>query len=250
MDGRVSAPRHLVTAHQANYLPYLGFFQKILVSDLFVLVDDTQFVKRGAFGWIHRNRILGSDGEPLWLTVPALTHDRYDQKISEVEIDNRRDWRRKHWRSLALCYAKAPHFKEHAATLEAIYAQPWTHLLPLSRALIEWFLAALSIRTPLRVASEYGITGQGSDYVLELARKTGATHYLSGTHGRDYLKTEDFAAASCGLVFQDFTCLSYPQGRGERFQSHLCALDALFWNGADGTRRLLEAGARYEIPAL
>lgn len=240
--------RRLVTAHQANYLPYLGFFEKISVSDVFVLVEDTQFVKRGEFGWIHRNRILGTDGQPLWLTVPVKTHDRYLQKISGTEIDQARDWRRKHWRSIQTCYRTAPHFAALAPRFEEVYATSWDRLLPLSDALITLILDILGVRTPTMRSTELGLVRTGSDYVLELAQKTGATHYLSGVHGRDYLRQEDFAAAGVGLVFQDFACLPYPQRGKGAFTSHLSVLDALFFTGAEGVRRLLRQGARYQVP--
>lgn len=240
--------RHLVTAHQANFLPYLGFFEKILVSDAFVLVDDTQFVKRGAFGWIHRNRILGSGDEPLWLTVPVVTHGRYEQKILEVEIDNARDWRRKHWRSIVFAYRHAPYFKELGPGLEAIYANEWGKLFDLSRSVIAWVLEILKVSMPVSLASSLEIGGSGSGYVLELARKSGATHYLSGIHGKDYLNVTDFEKAGMGLVFQDFSCLPYFQGKRKSFVSHLAIIDALFWTGAEGTRQLMQSGGKSALP--
>lgn len=240
--------RRLVTAHQANYLPYPGFFEKIGVADLFVLVDDTQFVKRGPFGWIHRNRILGAGAEALWLTVPVKTHDRYLQKIGEVEIDGAREWRRKHWKSLQFCYRSAPFFAELGPRFEALYERDWKKLLPLSAAMIELILDILGIRTPIILSSSLGLEGKGSDYVLELARKTEATHYLSGVHGRDYLDLESFSKAGVGLVFQDFECLPYAQGAASAFVPRLSIIDALFFAGPEGTRRLLEDGSRYQVP--
>ena len=58
----------LLTGHQPNYLPYLGFFEKLVRADFFLVVDNVQFVKRGPFGWIHRNKVRTSvcadGGEP------------------------------------------------------------------------------------------------------------------------------------------------------------------------------------------
>ena len=77
-----------LTAHQPNYLPYGGFFQKITAADEFLIVDTTQFVKRGPFGWIHRNKIRTPNG-PIWLTLPVLSKGRFDQKIHEVDAQHR-----------------------------------------------------------------------------------------------------------------------------------------------------------------
>ncbi|MBF0198160.1 MAG: WbqC family protein [Planctomycetes bacterium] len=238
----------LVTAHQANYLPYLGFFEKISVSDLFVLVDDTQFVKRGAFGWIHRNRILGPNG-PQWLTVPVQTHERYHQKISETKISNGINWRRKHLRAIEVAYRKSPYYKEYYPFFEEFYHKEWVNLLDISQVFIEWCMGILEIKTPLLLSSSLGLKGQSSEYVLELAQKSGASHYLSGIHGRDYLALDEFEEHKMGLVFQEFKCLSYPQSsnKGE-FISHLSILDALFNVGAEGVKELMVKGAQYELP--
>ncbi|HVR84338.1 MAG TPA: WbqC family protein, partial [Planctomycetota bacterium] len=91
----------ILTGHQPNYLPYAGFFEKIARSDRFLVVDNVQFVKRGTFGWMHRNRIRSGSPEGWdWLSVPILSKGRYTQEIREAEIDNSTPWPRKHWRSI------------------------------------------------------------------------------------------------------------------------------------------------------
>ena len=55
---------------QPSYLPWLGYFDQLYKSDVFVLYDDVQYDKHG---WRNRNRIK-TDKRPLWLTVPVLTH--------------------------------------------------------------------------------------------------------------------------------------------------------------------------------
>ena len=243
-----SAKRHLVTAHQANYLPYLGFFEKVSVSDLFVLVDDTQFVKRGNFGWIHRNRILSPQG-PQWLTIPVETHDKYDQLISEVQISQKTPWRRKHIRSIEVAYRKSPYFEELFPELNIIYEREWTDLLSISSEMINWILKQLKIETPQVRSSSLNLKGKSSEYVLELAKNSGATHYLSGMHGKDYLDLELFESEKMGLVFQDFNCVPYLQGKhAKMFTPYLSALDALFWVGPESTLKLLKQGSRYKIP--
>jgi hypothetical protein len=242
-----AAQRTIVTAHQANYLPYLGFFEKISVSDLFVLVDDTQFVKRGSFGWIHRNKILGPNGSQ-WLTLPVETHGKYDQSIADVKISQKTPWRRKHLRSLEVAYRKSPFYDQLFPGLKDIYEQEWDNLLAISSKLINWVLVTLKIKTPQMLSSSLGLKGSSTDYVLELAQKSGASHYLSGLHGRDYLDLEIFKTAKMGLIFQDFTCLPYTQGKQSEFVSHLSTLDALFWIGPEKTCELLKAGSNYKIP--
>ena len=229
----------LVTGHQPNYLPYPGFFEKIARADLFVLVDNVQFVKRGPFGWIHRNRIkVGSAWE--WLTVPVLTKGKFTQTIRETEINNAEPWRRKHWRTIERSYARAPCFSLYADEWKRVYEREWKWLWELSAEVLRLVLKALSIDTPVRIASELGIQGKGSEYVLDLCRKTGATAYLSGVHGRDYLDEPSFREAGVSLMFQDFPPLRYRQTPPEPFLENLAILDLLFNCGPDSRRYLLE----------
>ena len=117
----------LLTAHQPNYLPYPGFFQKIAAADEFLVVDTTQFVKRGPFGWIHRNRIRNHQGAQ-WLSLPVLHKGRYTQRICDTLLNPKLPWRHKHWRSIELNYGKAPHWAEYHAGLREIYEREWSEL--------------------------------------------------------------------------------------------------------------------------
>jgi hypothetical protein len=92
---------------QPTYLPYLGYFQLMAASDVFVFLDDVQFARRS---WQSRNRILTADGE-LMLTVPVKKHDR-DTAISDIEIDDGQGWRDKHLAAMRHAYGKRPGFAE------------------------------------------------------------------------------------------------------------------------------------------
>lgn len=58
-----------VAIHQPNYLPWLGFFDKMSRSDVFVILDDVQFPKGAPGTWISRARIA-MNGQRRWLSVP------------------------------------------------------------------------------------------------------------------------------------------------------------------------------------
>ena len=219
----------LLTAHQPNYLPYPGFFQKIAAADEFLVVDTTQFVKRGPFGWIHRNKIRTPNG-PIWLTLPVLHKGRYDQSIAEVELDPRKDWAKKHWKSLEWNYRKAPHWEEYAPGLKAIYEQSWSHLSPLTTAIIRWCLDVLELDRPVHIASELAAEGASTEYIIAFCKELGADEFLSGKHGRDYLAVERFPEENIELHFQDYTPPVYSPP-GEEPIENLSIIDQLFWTG-------------------
>ena len=230
----------ILTGHQPNYLPYAGFFHKIATADRFMLVDNVQFVKRGTFGWMHRNRIrTGSPRGWDWLSVPVLTKGRYTQKVSEAVIDPAVTWARKHWRSIEWNYRRARFFKEYADEFRALYERPWSGLCELSGAFIGLLLRLLGIHRTVELTSTMGVAGESTGLVLAMCRAAGADAYLSGVHGRDYLDAAEFERQGVRLLFQEYTGPVYPQCWPGPFVPDLSVIDLLFNCGPESRRVLL-----------
>ncbi len=233
----------LVTAHQPNYLPYPAFFDKMARADLLVILDNVQYVKRGQFGWINRNRIR-MDDTWMWLTVPVETKGKRYQPIRDVKTVEGDLWPQKHWKSIQYQYRKAPHFDRYADDLARIYQeQCWDNLLDVNLATIRLIAAALDIATPISLASELGVDGRASELLGNICRATGADGYLSGMHGRDYLAPDVFRDADLSLEFQNFGPLEYPQHHGGDFVENLSTIDLLMNCGPDSRGHLDGAGA-------
>mgnify|MGYP006101461985 CR=1 FL=1 len=64
-----------------GYMPNLGFFKKIQSCDIFVFLDDVQFVKDR---FDNRNRIKSSDGI-TWITVP-LARPVFGKEMNTMQI--------------------------------------------------------------------------------------------------------------------------------------------------------------------
>ncbi len=86
----------ILTAHQPVYLPWLGLFHKIALSDKFVLFNEVQYLPRD---WMNRNKIKTTMGE-IFLTVPVLKKGHRDKKIHEIKINNNTNWKKKHFKSI------------------------------------------------------------------------------------------------------------------------------------------------------
>lgn len=223
-----------LAAHQPQYLAWLGYYHKIALCDLFVFLDCVQYKKRE---FQNRNRIRDRGGRTHWLTIPVRSRGRYEQRFLEVEIDNSVDWRRTHREALRHAYSRAPWFDWLWPELEDFYRRPWESLAELNIAQVQLVLARLSIDTPCRRESEMGSRGRSTERLVELCRISGATGYLSGAGGRDYMDLERFRQASLTVDFQHFEHPVYPQG-GLPFQAGLCVFDLLFHAGPDSRRVL------------
>ena len=212
----------IVTIHQPNYLPYLGFFHKLANADVFVVYDTAQYSKQ--LGLHNRNRIKTPQGAQ-WLTVPvqhATLHALRDVQIVEGA------WGTRHRLSLDANYKKAPFYASYAEDLRRVLEKPWTSLALLNEALIELVARWLSIRTKMIRASELPPPPADADATaknIHLVRAVGGDAYLSGVGGHDYLDESQFADVQ--LLYDEFVPTPYPQLFGD-FIPNLSAIDAVF----------------------
>lgn len=221
-----------VTIHQPQFLPWLGYLEKIARADLFVVLDQVQFKKQE---WQNRNRIRTAD-EWQWLTVPV--HQRFGQRIHEVHVNRQVDWRRRHLRALALHYAKAPYRDLALAGLRRLYETDWERLVDLNLAVIRWLLETFQITTPVRLASELSLRDQPTDRLIDICRAVGAATYLAGPGAEQYLDRPRFERSGLRLELQRFQHPVYIQCY-DPFIPGMSALDLLLMEGPSGFRKLV-----------
>ncbi len=226
----------IVSINQPAYLPWLGYFHRIAVSDIHIALDHVQFEKNS---FTNRNKIRTKDG-CCWLTVPLRTSGRFgDLAIAKAEIANERRWADKHWSSIRLNYSKAKYFRQHADFFEAFFSRSWLRLNPLLREVTTYMLDAFGIRTRILFSSELEASARKSELVLQLCGKVGATSYLSGSLGRNYLNEGAFQQAGIGVSYQDFRHPTYKQVYAG-FEPFMSAIDLLFNCGPDSLGILMQ----------
>ena len=134
--------KHILTAHQPAYLPWLGLFHKIAIADTYVFFDQVQYVPKT---WINRNYIK-SENDKLLLTLPVLTKGHLDLKISDIKINNNIPWQRKHFNSIKLSYSKSKFFKKYIGFFEDIYSKDWNTLSQITSQMLLGFLSSCTKR--------------------------------------------------------------------------------------------------------
>src|SRR5687767_2235559 len=91
---------------QSNFLPWLGYFDFIRETDLFVIHDDLQYTKGD---WRNRNRIKTLRGLE-WISVP-VHYRNTSQLIEETAVDYSTPWAKKILNRIRESYRRAPHFE-------------------------------------------------------------------------------------------------------------------------------------------
>jgi hypothetical protein len=228
----------MISVHQPQYLPWLGYFDKIAKSDCFIFLDKVQYKPRE---FQNRNKIRTKDGA-IWLTVPVACKGKHKQGICDAGIDNEFPWQRQHSNSLKVWYAKAPFFNDHFPFFEDIYSKRWDKLSDLNIAVIKYALEKLSISTPIRFESELDIHTESTDRIIDICKKVKADSYLSGSGGKAYLEEDKFSENGIKLVYQDFHHPAYRQQfmKDEKdFLPYMSIVDLLFNEGPRSREILL-----------
>ncbi len=208
--------------HQPSYIPWTPFFHKMASSDVWIHLDDVAFMKNGLQ---NRHKIKSAQGS-MWLTVPV--HAQLGQPLLSVEVADDAALRR-HWQSIQMCYSKAPYWSEYQDALLPIYSRQWVRLAELNTALTDAIANLLAIRPRVYLASDLGITTTGSQRILDLCTAVGATKYLSGIGGIDYLDVSHFTQSGLEVLVQMPRTPPYQQRYDQvGFLPGLSVLDALF----------------------
>ena len=221
---------------QPGYIPWLGFFEQMWRSDVFVFYDDVQFDKNG---WRNRNRIKSLNG-PLWLTVPVAVH--LGDKILNVRIDNKQDWGKRHIKSLETYYKKAPFFEQYFPVFRDVLSKKWDFLLDLDVEIIRLINGMLGMEKKIMFSSELGVREGGKiGRLIDICKFFGADMFYEGGAGKNYINDEEFAREGIKVKYQNYQPQSYSQ-LYEEFVPHLSVVDLLFNEGPKSLEIIINGG--------
>jgi len=232
----------LIAGHQPEYLPYIGFFNKMMLVDKFIIVDHVQFVKKS---WQNRNRIRTSNGW-IFLTVPVLTKGNFFQKIKEVKINNSFNWQRKHLKSILINYKNSPYFKDFKYFFEELYSKKWEYLSELNETIIKFIAKELKINVEILKSSNLEIEGLKTDLLIDLCKKLHADSYLSGEGGHNYVDETKFKENNLKHFFRVSEPITYRQ-QFKSFVPDMSIIDLLFNCDKDVTISLIKKSGKIDV---
>ncbi len=217
----------VVTIHQPEFIPWLGFFNKIWQSDVYIIMDDVQFKKNH---FENRNKIRAvNDQGWAWITIPVLTKGRFGQKICHVEIntDGEKRWKDVLLKTIKLSYQKSKYFQEIYEIIENCVNQNTTRVSDINKCLILSILDYLNIKKDILIQSKLGITSLRENLLIDLIEESGCDIYLSGQSGKAYLDLSIMKENNITVRYQNFTHPKYEQLHGE-FLEGMSIIDLLF----------------------
>jgi hypothetical protein len=220
-----------VVISQSMYFPWVGLLEQLRLADVFVHYDDVQFTR----GFYNRVQIKTQYGVK-WITVPL--HDQHQgQLIDEVLIDERLNWRTKHFDMLKQAYSNAPFCKEMLNIVDAVFSIPARSLSDIARnsifILAEYF--DLDQKTRFVSSRELGVKGSSSQRLRDICVHLDSDVYITGHGARNYLDHKIFNEKNIEVRYMKYNCLPYQQLHGE-FTPYVTGLDLVANCGKEGRR--------------
>ena len=217
-----------VSIHQPNYLPWLGFFNKVSQCDTYVVFDDIQYPMGKDFH--NRNQIKTNNGK-TWLTIPVVGKSER-RKFNKIQIKDN-GWNEKHLNNIKNFYGKAKYFNDYYPDLEKFYTTTYDKLINLNMDMNKWFFKLLDIDTEIIYSSEICNTNlSGLDKIIYILNQINTTRYITsnGPGASRYIDEKVFKNNNIELIWNEYKHPIYKQQFGE-FIPYMSILDLLFNEG-------------------
>jgi hypothetical protein len=228
----------IVAIHQPNFLPWLGFFNKIVKSDFLILLDDVQFPKTGGV-WANRHYVM-ENGTRRWHTIPISRNFSSTKKMNEIKFAPDIDWKKQYLKRITHCYSRAKYFSETYQFLYESLAYETDYLCDLNIHLITSVLRLLDMsESTLVKSSTLHKSGTSNELLCSLTKAVGASVYLSGGGAEGYMDKSVFKSNGIRIIYQNYSSLDYPQVNRTEFVPGLTIIDALMNCGAEKTKKLV-----------
>ena len=223
----------LVGIHQPNFMPWLGYFYKISKSDVFIFLDDVQFIKTGSN---YTNRVsLNIAGESKAVTIP-IQRTSGVQNINMTKILDER-WKKKLIGTIQANYAKSKYFKENKDFIFELINFKSDCLSTYNINFIESISKRLDFDTEFIRSSEFKLHTNSTQRLIDLIQRVNGSRYLSGSGGDNYQDTQLYVDNGIELIYTKVPKFEYKQNQTEKFIAGLSIIDAIFNIGIDKVKR-------------
>ncbi len=214
---------------QPYFFPYVGYFELIRQTDLWIVFDTAQYIRHG---WINRNRILHPSSSWQYIIVPTESHAQ-KTPISDIRIASDPRWRDR-------LFGQLRHYEKRATFYRSVLDLVSTCLVDPERSLCKLNVDSLAkvceyLRIPFRylLFSEMdlslGPVEEPGDWALRISEALGATEYVNPPGGIDLFDRSKFDAAHIALTIQQPSNFIY-ECDGYQFEPNLSIIDVLMWN--------------------
>jgi hypothetical protein len=222
----------IVSVNAIEFAPYLGFWNRLLCSDAFVLADTMRFKHRD---FQNRNRIR-IDGGWSWITVPVNKSGVF---LRDIRV---RPWNEveRSWAVLEYNYRDADYWSTYAPEIKRVLGQD--RLIDINVELIKLIKDWLGIRTDIHFMSAVQDFPSEDFFssAISSVKALGGTAYLTGA-GNIGMLPDRHKNSDVQFIFQEWANIPYPQVYSG-WHPRLSVLDCLLTHGSEYTKRVVQSG--------
>ena len=211
----------IVSIHQPDFVPWLGFYYKVAKSDVFVYLDDAQFSNEAAHNFNDIKTVRGKTR----IKIPVDYHFKDPIKIAKVK--NGHENIEKMLRLIEESYKDAPFFESLFPEFKSIILHGYETISDLNIAINDWIFKGFGIKTKILKSSDMDIKSSREERVIDICVLSGASEYLSGNGARVYQTESHFLERGVKLSYLDYKPIRYKQ-LGDDFLPCMSVLDYLF----------------------
>jgi hypothetical protein len=207
---------------QPYFLPYIGYFQLINSVDIFVLLDDVKFIKKG---WINRNNIWLDDC-PATINV-SVQNISQNRLICDHYLCDRSLWFDNLESKITRGYGKLPNVSSVNGIMRVVsdFAFPDVSVSVFNEKLISVVCKDLDIKTSIVFSSSFRDQPlPAHEGIIQLCDLLGCDEYVNMVGGRDLYPVEAFSNCGIKLGFLYPNLASYKMP-GDYFEPGLSIID-------------------------
>jgi len=230
-----------ISFNQPAFLPWGGFFGRLLHSEAMVLLDHTQFAR--GFTYVNRNRLKGPNGE-VKITVPVIRKGLGLQTINQLSLYQPEKWLKNFLALLRHFYSASLYLEETILAFQEVGTRAGHNFLTLVFESCSWLKAKFQVSTPFIFQSDLGIKSTKEQLLLDLAQELEAKEILLPHLASRHLDLKKIKEAGFKVLLLRYQQKVYPQFWGP-FEPNLSALDLYLCCGPAGIK-VIEKSCRIQ----
>lgn len=193
---------------QPHFIPWIGFFEIINKSDIFVFLDNVKYPHGRSF--INRNNLLRSDNQKLWITIPIkskqknllIKHIKISKDFNKIKLLN-------NFRSII---SNNKYFDEANLLFEKILSRNFDNLSDLNIYSTKLICNYLNIKTKFYQSSKLQTKGKKNELLISIMKNFDEkSTYISGEGGQSYLDQKLFLNSGYELKMINYNFLIHSE---------------------------------------
>lgn len=210
---------------QPYFFPYPWYFKLIDTVDIFVFLDDVNYIKRG---YINRNKIRNSR-HTVDIRIP-LYKSSQNKHINNIQILDYAQFKDSLQKTYQLCYSRSNYFTNAKELLDnTLSSFTGVTISDFNIHSTKKIMSYLGISTVTLKSSTLnnGKRLKGENRLFDICKQIGAFKYYNLPGGRELYSYDRFSENNICLNFLEESDIQYTQFAPSSFISNLSVLDFL-----------------------